>query len=137
MADGPSRALHDHPRVLVVNDHRDTCVLLKQLLEMNGFEVEVAENGKAALEKVKNAHVDLVFLDVMMPTMDGLSVCRTIKSSPSTASLPVILHTAVVDESVRVQAMKLGACDFVKMPVEPAEMIRRVRAQLKRAAARA
>jgi DNA-binding response OmpR family regulator len=129
----PSRS----PRVLVVNDHHDTLMLVKQLLEMNGFEVEVAESGSAALEQVKRARFDVVFLDVMMPKMDGLSVCRTLKSSPSTAALPVILHTARSDEGIRVQGMKLGACDFLKMPIDPKEMVRRVRAQLRRLPAHA
>jgi two-component system, OmpR family, response regulator MprA len=122
-------------RVLVVDDHDDARELLKEVLEMHGFEVETASNGASALETVRRAPFDVVLLDIMMPRMDGLRVCQAMKSYPATAAVPVIFLTASSDPGLSAQALKVGACDLLRRPVEAAEIVRRVRAQLHRPAA--
>jgi CheY-like chemotaxis protein len=132
--DGASR---DGGRVLVVDDHEDTRFLLKEVLEGEGFRVETAENGIAALETLQSSSFDVVLLDIRMPRMDGLRVCQALRSAPATASLPIIIVTASADAGLPAQALKVGASDLLQTPVEATEVVRRVRAQLVRAAAAA
>jgi DNA-binding response OmpR family regulator len=119
-------------RVLVVDDHEDIRLLVKEVLETQGFDVETVDNGVVALETLNSSPFDLVLLDIMMPRMDGLRVCQALKSSPATASVPVIFLTACADAGLSAQAVKVGASDLLRIPVEAKEMVRRVRAQLDR-----
>lgn len=119
-------------RILVVDDHEDTRLLLKEVLEEEGFRVETAENGVVALEVIQSSTFDAVLLDIKMPRMDGLRVCQALRSAPATASLPVIFVTASADAGLNAQALKLGASDLVRTPVSATEVVRRVRAQLER-----
>jgi CheY-like chemotaxis protein len=119
-------------RVLVVDDHEDTRLVLKELLEGEGFRVETAENGVVALETLRGSAFDLVLLDVRMPRMDGLRVCQELRSAPATASLPIIFVTASADAGLPAQALKVGASDLLQTPIEATEVVRRIRAQLGR-----
>ena len=119
-------------RVLVVDDHEDIRLLVKEVLETQGFDVETVDNGAGALETLKTSPFDLVLIDIMMPRMDGLRVCQALKSSPATASVPVIFLTASADAGLPAQALKVGASDLMRIPVEAKEIVRRVRAQLDR-----
>jgi DNA-binding response OmpR family regulator len=113
--------------VLIVDDNRDFVEFLKFLLSHDGFNVRWAFNGVDGLESVRNQSFDVAILDVMMPKMDGLAVCREIKRV--CPSLPVILLTAKDDMATRVTAMTLGVSEFLAKPVNIADLLTRVRRQ--------
>jgi DNA-binding response OmpR family regulator len=117
-------------RVLVVDDDEDSRRLLAHLLERKGYSVVLADGGAAALSALEKEDVDVVVLDVMMPIMDGFAVCRELKKSPETASVPVILLTARDDMETRATGMKLGVSDFLAKPVNKEELYVRVRTQI-------
>jgi DNA-binding response OmpR family regulator len=117
-------------RVLVVDDDEDSRRLLAHLLERKGYSVVLADGGPAAISTLENTEVDVVVLDVMMPIMDGFAVCRELKKSQSTASVPVILLTARDDMETRATGMKLGVSDFLAKPVNKEELYVRIRTQL-------
>ena len=113
--------------ILIVDDNRDFVEFLKFLLSHDGFNIRWVFNGPDALQSVRDQPVDLVILDVMMPQMDGLTVCRELKRmSPS---LPVILLTAKDDIATRTTAMNLGVSDFLAKPVNIEDLLTRVRTQ--------
>ena len=113
--------------VLIVDDNRDFVEFLKFLLSHDGFNIRWAFNGPDALESVRDQAVDLVILDVMMPKMDGMSVCRELKRLRP--SLPVILLTARDDIATRTTAMNLGVSDFLAKPVNIEDFLTRIRTQ--------
>jgi DNA-binding response OmpR family regulator len=113
--------------VLIVDDNRDFVEFLKFLLSHEGFNIRCSFSGPDALQSVRDQAVDLVILDVMMPKMDGLTVCRELKQMR--ASLPVILLTAKDDIATRITAMNLGASDFLAKPVNIEDLLTRVRTQ--------
>jgi DNA-binding response OmpR family regulator len=117
-------------RVLVVDDDEDSRRLLAHLLERKGYSVVLADGGPAAISTLETVEVDVVVLDVMMPIMDGFAVCRELKKSPDTASVPVILLTARDDMETRATGMKLGVSDFLAKPVNKEELYVRIRTQL-------
>ena len=117
-------------RVLVVDDDDDSRRLLRHLLERKGFEVVLADGGREALDRLRSESVDVILLDVMMPIMDGFAVCRELKKSAATASLPVILLTARDDMETRATGMNLGVSDFLAKPVTKEELYLRLRNQV-------
>lgn len=117
-------------RVLVVDDDEDSRRLLAHLLERKGYSVVLADGGPAAISTLEKTEVDVVVLDVMMPVMDGFAVCRELKKSQTTASVPVILLTARDDMETRATGMKLGVSDFLAKPVNKEELYVRIRTQL-------
>jgi phosphate regulon transcriptional regulator PhoB len=120
-------------RVLVVEDEPDIGDLLAFHLQREGFQVARATTGPEALRQLRAAPPDLVILDLMLPEMDGLEVCRRLRADPATAALPVIMLTAKGDEVDRVVGLEMGADDYVVKPFSPKEMLARVRAVLRRA----
>ena len=122
-------------RVLVVEDEPDIRDLLAFHLERGGYQVTRAATGPEALRQLRAAPPDLVILDLMLPEMDGLEVCRRLRAEPATAALPVIMLTAKGDEVDRVVGLELGADDYVVKPFSPKEVLARVRAVLRRARA--
>ncbi|MDD4650553.1 MAG: response regulator transcription factor [Desulfoplanes sp.] len=120
-------------RILIVEDEPDILNLLAFNLENSGFEVIKAEDGYKALEKVRRESPDLVLLDLMLPKMDGLSVCRRIKENPGTRHLPVLMLTAKGEEADKITGLELGADDYVTKPFSPRELILRIKAVLRRA----
>jgi phosphate regulon transcriptional regulator PhoB len=122
-------------RVLVVEDEADIRDLLAFHLERDGYQVTRATTGPEALRQLRAAPPDLVILDLMLPELDGLEVCRRLRADPATATLPVIMLTAKGDEVDRVVGLELGADDYVVKPFSPKEMLARVRAVLRRARA--
>ena len=120
-------------RVLVVEDEADIRDLLAFHLEREGYQVTRATTGPEALRQLRAAPPDLVILDLMLPELDGLEVCRRLRADPATATLPVIMLTAKGDEVDRVVGLELGADDYVVKPFSPKEMLARVRAVLRRA----
>jgi two-component system cell cycle response regulator len=117
-------------RVLVVDDERDVREVLGILLEAHGFEVVLAAGGEEALRIVRSDPIDVIVLDVMMPGMDGFDVCRELRGSLATPSLPVILLTARDDMQARAQGMKLGVSEFLAKPVNQDEFLKRLRTQV-------
>jgi phosphate regulon transcriptional regulator PhoB len=120
-------------RILVIEDDPDIVELLRYNLEKEDFHVTSAADGKKGLELVRRGSVDLVILDLMLPQLSGLEVCKEIRRSPELSSLPVIVLTARGEEWDRVLGLELGADDYVTKPFSIREMVARVRALLRRA----
>lgn len=116
--------------VLVVDDDEDSRRLLSHLLERRGYSVVLADGGQAALDVLGSTDVDVVLLDVMMPVMDGFAVCRELKKSPATATIPIILLTARDDMETRATGMNLGVSDFLAKPVNKEDLFLRVKTQV-------
>ena len=120
-------------KVLIVEDERDLLELLKYNLDREGYEVDTAVSGEEGLKKVRADPPDLVLLDLMLPGMDGLEVCRGLKGRPETAGIPVIMLTARGEESDIVAGLELGADDYITKPFSPKILMARLRAVLRRA----
>jgi phosphate regulon transcriptional regulator PhoB len=118
--------------VLVVEDEPDICRLVVLHLERDGFRCRTATSGADALREVKTAVPDLVVLDLMLPGLDGLEVCRRLRRDSSTSSVPIIMLTAKSDEVDRVVGLEVGADDYVGKPFSPKELVARIRAVLRR-----
>jgi DNA-binding response OmpR family regulator len=124
---GPAR------RVLVVEDEQDIAELMKHTLERSGeFAVSVVTSGDAALKVLDAEPPDLVILDLNLPVVSGLDVCRVLRSRPATQHLPVIMVTARTTEPDRVAGLELGADDYITKPFSLRELAARVRAVLRR-----
>jgi len=119
-------------RVLIVEDEPDIRALVVHHLKREGYQVSAASSGEEALRLVQAAPPDLVLLDLMMPAMDGLEVCRRLRQDPATAMLPIVMLTAKGDEVDRVLGLEIGADDYVVKPFSPKELLARVRAVLRR-----
>jgi two-component system phosphate regulon response regulator PhoB len=119
-------------RVLVVDDEPDLLELVRVNLVQAGFEVETAEDGGEALERLRSGLPDLMILDLMLPDLSGTEVCRRVRGAPESAHLPIIMLTARADEVDRVVGLELGADDYVTKPFSPRELTLRVRAVLRR-----
>jgi DNA-binding response OmpR family regulator len=120
------------PRILVVEDEPDIRELLQYSLTRDGFDVTAVGNGPACMASARGQAPDLVLLDLMLPGMDGLEVCRRLRAERSTAGVPVIMVTAKGEESDVVLGLGLGADDYVTKPFKPNELVARVRAVLRR-----
>jgi adenylate cyclase len=113
--------------ILVVDDVEKNARLLADVLAAKGYRTSKASSGEAALAAIHAEAPDLVLLDVMLPGMSGFEVCRQLKSDPLTALIPVVLVTALEDHASRVRGIESGADDFLRKPVEPEELIARVK----------
>ena len=118
--------------VLLLEDEGDVVDLLRYHLRKAGFKVLVANTGSAGLEAVRQNIPDAVILDIMLPGMTGLEVCRTMKADPTLAGVPILMLTAKSDVKDRVKGLELGAEDYVTKPFSPKEVVLRVQALLKR-----
>ena len=117
-------------QILVVDDEASIRELLTFNLKKNGYEVTAAADGREALAKA--AGMDLVLLDIMLPEVDGLEVCRRLNAAPQTSGIPIIMLTAKAEEIDRVLGLELGADDYVVKPFETKEVIARIHAVLRR-----
>src|SRR6202049_4673586 len=128
----PSTDIAEGPaRVLIVDDKLQNRELLEIMLSAEGFVLLTAASGDEALAIVAQAPPDLILLDVMMPGMDGYQVAGKIKSDPATKSTAIIMLTALDDSNARMLGLNAGAEDFLTKPVDRAELVVRVRSQLR------
>jgi phosphate regulon transcriptional regulator PhoB len=123
-------------RVLIVEDEPDIRDLLAFHLEREGYHVTRSRTGADALRQVRARPPDLILLDLMLPELDGLEVCRRLRQDPRTASVPIVMLTARGEEVDRIVGLELGADDYIVKPFSPKEVVARVRAVLRRAGAR-
>ena len=120
-------------RILVVEDDQDIAQLVARYLEKAGFVPEVVSSGRDALTAIAAQAPDLIVLDLMLPQVDGLEVCRAVRGREATAAIPIIMLTARAEESDRIVGLELGADDYLAKPFSPNELVARVRAVLRRA----
>lgn len=118
--------------IAIVEDEQNIVELVKYNLDREGYRTISANNGRKGLELVKQELPDLVILDLMMPEMDGLTVCKQLRSDPQTKGIPIIILTAKSEEADRVLGLEMGADDYVTKPFSPRELVARVRAVLRR-----
>jgi phosphate regulon transcriptional regulator PhoB len=122
----------DHKNILVIDDEPDLVELVSYNLKKEGFKVTVASNGEDGLEKLRKGSFDLLVLDLMLPGIQGVDLCRMIRRNPKTETLPIIMLTARSDMADKVKGLETGADDYVTKPFSPAELVARVRALLRR-----
>ena len=115
------------PRILVADDDEGLRQLLRLILQREGFDVVEAANGEQALARAADSDPGLILLDVMMPGMDGYTVCRELKSNRNTGDVPVIFFSAAEDVTRRNEALKVGAVDCIKKPIGPRDLVARIR----------
>lgn len=118
--------------VLAIDDEPDVLELLEYNLSRDGFTVVSAKDGKTGLELARRRRPDVILLDVMLPGMDGIDVCRALKASQETAQIPVLMVTARGEEADVVLGLGVGAEDYVTKPFRPRELSARIRAALRR-----
>jgi len=119
-------------KILIVDDDPNVALLVKMTLSKQvGFSLEIAENGHEALEKIEKEPPDLVLLDLMMPGIDGIEVCRRIKNDKKTKYIPVLMLTAKRDAADMILGMEVGANDYITKPFNPEELVARVRVHLR------
>ncbi len=120
------------PRILAIEDEPDILTVIEYNLRREGFTVDTAVNGEDGVRKAAKAKPDLVLLDLLLPGLDGLEVCRKLKLEPETRSTPIIMVSAKGEESDVVLGLGMGADDYVTKPFSPRELVARVRAVLRR-----
>ena len=116
-------------KILVVDDDTNICELLRLYLTKEGYQVTVANDGEEGLEKFNQVKPDMVLLDVMMPKLDGLEVCRRIRR---VSSVPILMITAKDEDADRILGLDIGADDYIVKPFSPGEVMARIRAVLRR-----
>lgn len=119
-------------KILIVDDEEDIAELVSYNLIREGFATVKAHDGNTALRKVKLEQPDLLVLDLMLPGMNGLDICKALRSNPQTASLPIIMLTAKGDELDKVIGLEIGADDYITKPFSVKELVARVRSILRR-----
>lgn len=118
--------------ILIIEDEEDILELIQFNLDRFGFRTSTASTGERGLKIARSEHPDLILLDIMLPGIDGLDVCRLLKGDKDTASIPVVMLTAKVGEADIIQGLEIGADDYVKKPFSPKELIARIKAVLRR-----
>ncbi len=119
-------------RILIIEDDKDIVELVRYNLEKEGFRVAAAEDGLTGLAQVKKSRPDLLLLDIMLPKLSGLEICKEIRRDQSLNQLPILMLTARGEEADRVVGLELGADDYVTKPFSPRELAARVKALLRR-----
>ena len=115
------------PKILVVDDEPEAVELVEFNLKQAGFEVITASDGAEALRKAHSALPTLVVLDLMLPEVDGLEVCKMLRRDPATASIPIVMVTAKAAEIDRILGLELGADDYITKPFSPRELVLRIK----------
>jgi phosphate regulon transcriptional regulator PhoB len=123
----------DSPKhILVVDDEADLVELVSYNLKKEGFIIDSASDGESALAKVRKDKYDLLILDLLLPGIQGMELCRILRNDPETADLPIIMLTAKGEEIDRIVGLEIGADDYVTKPFSPRELVARVKAVLRR-----
>ena len=120
------------PLVLIVEDEKDIVELIKYNLERSAFKTLAAYSGEEALKCAKDKQPDLIILDIMLPGIDGFEVCKTLRSQPETAHIPIIMLTARREEIDKILGLELGSDDYMTKPFSPRELVARAKAMLRR-----
>ena len=120
------------PKILIADDEPDVVDLVATNLRAAGYDVSKAQDGPSVLAAVREQAPHLLVLDLMLPGMSGLEVCRALKADPTTAAIPIVMLTAKAEEVDRIVGLELGADDYVTKPFSPRELVLRVRSVLRR-----
>src|SRR5207244_12594126 len=120
--------------ILIIEDETDVADLLSLNLRKAGFRVSTAGDGASGLQKARDDRPDFIILDLMLPKMSGLEVCRILKSDTATAQMPILMLTAKAEGIDRIVGLEFGADDYVTKPFSPREVVLRIRAILRRGA---
>jgi two-component system alkaline phosphatase synthesis response regulator PhoP len=118
--------------ILLIEDDQDIAELLKHYLGKESFSLQHASDGFSGLKQARTESFDLIILDIMLPEMDGLEVCKELRADPKTASVPIIMLTAKTEEMDKIVGLELGADDYITKPFSPRELLARVKAVLRR-----
>jgi DNA-binding response OmpR family regulator len=121
-------------KVLIVEDDPDIAALIAHYLEKTGYAAEVIPEGGRALARARQTPPDLIILDLMLPGLNGLEICRALRADDKTAGLPIVMLTARGEEAERILGLDVGADDYIVKPFSPNELMARVRALLRRSA---
>ncbi len=119
-------------KILIVEDEKDIVKMLEYNLKKEGFRTFSAHNGEDAVDLAGKENPDIVLLDLMLPGIDGLEVCKALKNEAKTARIPIIMLTAKAQESDKIVGLELGADDYITKPFSPRELIARIKAVLRR-----
>jgi phosphate regulon transcriptional regulator PhoB len=120
-------------RILIIEDDKDIVELVRYNLEKEGFRVTAADDGATGLAQAKHSPPDLLVLDLMLPRLPGLEICKELRKNPKIPRLPILMLTARGDEADRIVGLEMGADDYVSKPFSPRELVARVKALLRRA----
>jgi two-component system alkaline phosphatase synthesis response regulator PhoP len=121
-------------RILIIEDDRDIVELVRYNLEQEGFQVTAVGDGSSGLAQIRKSPPDLLLLDLMLPKLSGLEICKAVRRDQNLNRLPILMLTARGDESDRVVGLELGADDYVTKPFSPRELVARIKALLRRTA---
>ncbi|MFH1675706.1 MAG: response regulator transcription factor [bacterium] len=119
-------------RILVIEDEDDILEVIEYNLSREGYEIVTSADGLDGLAKARKSAFDLVVLDLMLPGLDGIEICRRLKMDPVTGSIPIVMVTAKGDEADVVLGLGVGADDYIRKPFSPKELVARVKAVLRR-----
>jgi len=119
-------------QILVAEDDRDIAGLIAHYMQKSGWQPHIATSGDEALAHARKQPVDVAILDVMLPGISGLEVCRLLRADRATATLPIIMVTARAEETDRIMGLEIGADDYISKPFSPNELVARVRALMRR-----
>ena len=119
-------------KILIIDDHPETSSIVATILQSQGFNTENARSGLTGLSAAETDPPDLILLDVMMPDMDGIEVCRRLRATPVTEKIPIIMFTSLAEANDKRKGFDAGANDYLIKPTHPNELIRRVEEILQR-----
>ncbi len=119
-------------KIFVIEDEKDIRDLLHHYLKREGYDVQSAPDGLRGIQRLKQERFDVLLLDLMLPEMDGLEVCRILRADPQNKSLPIIMITAKGEVTDRIVGLEMGADDYIPKPFSPREVVARVKALLRR-----
>jgi phosphate regulon transcriptional regulator PhoB len=129
----PARHIIPMKRILIIEDDRDIVELVRYNLANEGFQVSASLDGAAGLAALRKSPPDVLLLDLMLPRLSGLDICREIRRDETLNRLPILMLTARGEEADRVVGLEMGADDYVSKPFSPRELVARVKALLRRA----
>lgn len=117
-------------KILVVDDNQDTIQILTAVLRRGGYVVIAARDGMEAVEKVQEEMPELILSDIMMPKLDGFGVIQALKAEPKFRRIPILIISAKVDPASKARGMELGAKDYIIKPINPGEVLRKIKEHL-------